>query len=165
MEAGEASTGSLVQAPSGRSSRTNRVGDPRSSENRPDRLSLAHSSLRRSTRGVSVCRPVGCRGSGRALWRRAIRHRGCLLEPSRRHLHVRHHGRGVRIRNPALLRLATMVRGADTARPEFRRKLPVCSRHPWASLACMRTILSSSKPDAALRRLLSLVPRCHRRDA
>ena len=44
---------------------------------------------------------VGCRGSGRALWRRSIRHRGCLLEPSGRHLHVRHHGRGVRIRHRA----------------------------------------------------------------
>ena len=30
-----------------------------------------------------------------------VRHRGCILEPSGRHLHVRHHGRGVRIRHPA----------------------------------------------------------------
>jgi rhodanese-related sulfurtransferase len=58
------------------------VGNPRSSEDRPDRLSLAHSSLRRSTRRISVCTSIGCRGSGRAFWRRTIRHRGCLLEPS-----------------------------------------------------------------------------------
>ena len=83
------------------SSGKNRVGDPRASKNRPDRLPLAHSPLRRSTRGFSVCRSVRCRRCGRALWRRSIRHRGCILEPSGRHLHVRHHGRGVRIRHPA----------------------------------------------------------------
>ena len=66
----------------------NCVGDPRSSEDRPDRVSLAHSPLRRSDRRVSVCASVGCCGSGRAFRRRAIRHRGCLLEPSGRHLHV-----------------------------------------------------------------------------
>ena len=40
----------------------------------------------------------------------------CLLEPSRRALHLRCDGRGVRPCDRPLLRLATIVRGADTAR-------------------------------------------------
>ena len=61
--------------------------------------------------------PSEVAGGRRALRRDAVRHRGRVLEPSRRALHLRRHGRGVRPRDASRShRLATIVRGADTAR-------------------------------------------------
>ncbi len=47
---------------------------------------------------------------------------------------------------PPLLRLANIVRGADTARPELSPEAPAYSPPHWASPACMPTICNSSKP-------------------
>src|SRR5262245_47313746 len=66
------------------------------------------------------------------------------------------------LKTPPLLHLATMVRGADTARPELS---PPGSRPPRGILGpishvCGRSGATRSR-DAVLRRLLSLVSRCH----
>ena len=48
---------------------------------------------------------------------------------------------------PAMLRLATMVRAADTgAARSLPRRRPACSRHRSACRGCMMTISSSSRP-------------------
>ena len=100
------------------------MGDPRASENRPDRLPLAHSPLRRSTRGFSVCRSVRCRRCGRGLGGAPFdiedvfwSHRGDAYTFDTM---VEEFGLGT----PPLLRLANMVRGADTARPELSPEAP-----------------------------------------
>ena len=76
-------------------------------------------------RGVSVRGAVrGCRGR-RALRRRALRHRERVLEPSRRALHLRRHGRGVRPRDAGrCCGWPRIVRGADTARPDLAPEAP-----------------------------------------
>jgi hypothetical protein len=65
---------------------------------------------------------------------------------------------------PPLLRLATMVRGADTARPELS---PEAAGLLAASLGLSHVLgrLGTARSrDVALRRLVSLVARCHGRD-
>jgi hypothetical protein len=61
--------------------------------------------------------------------------------------------------------LAIMVRGADTAQPELSPEAPGLLA---ASLGLSRMYaddLEQLDADASLRRPLSLVPRCHRRNA
>ena len=90
-------------------------------EGRPDRLPLADPPLRRSGGNHPLRRAGGGGGRRRAHGRGAIRCRGRVLEPSRRTVHLRRDGRGVRPGRPCRARtaLATIVRGADTARPEI----------------------------------------------
>ncbi len=65
-------------------------------ESGPGRLPLADPAVRRSRRGVPVRGAGGGGGHGRAIWRHAVRHRGLLLEPPRRAMHLRRHDPGVR---------------------------------------------------------------------
>ena len=54
----------------------------------------------------------------------AVRHRRGVLEPPRRNLHLRRDDRGTGARFPALVRLAAIVRGADTARLDLAPEAP-----------------------------------------
>ena len=124
-----------------------RLGDARAAEDRPHRLSLADPAVHRSERGVSVRGAVGGGRGRRALQRRPLRHRKHLLEPSRRTMHVRRDGRGVRAGDAA-----DAAAGDHGARRRHRaarslvRKRPACSRHRWACRGCMTTISNSSRP-------------------
>ena len=147
------------QAPAARREGPHRVGDARAAQGRPHRLPLADPALRRSRRGVPVRGAVRGGGRRRALQGDAVRHRGHVLEPSRRRLHLRHHDRGVRPQAAPLLQLAAIVRGADTARLDLA---PQSAGLLAASLGLSRMYPRRSRAarsrHGALRCLLSLVP-------
>ena len=136
-------------------------------ESRPHRLPVADPPLRRSERRVPV-RAAG-RGDGgrRALRRDALRRRrqcsgatAASAAPSTSM--VEEFG----LRQRAAVRLATIVRGADTARLGSRAGSggPACRvARPFAHV--FRRPRAARGRHAALRRLLSLVPRRHGRDA
>ena len=115
-------------------------------QGRPHRLSLADPPLHRSQRGVSVRHAVGGDGRRRALQRHAVRHRGRVLEPSRRDLHLRHDDRGVRAQD----RTAAAVWPRSCAAPTppastSRRRRLGCSPPRSATRACIATISRSSR--------------------
>ena len=99
---GRPAAGAGRQAAAPRRAGPHRLGDARAAEDRPHRLPLADPPLRRSRRGVPVRRAVRGAGRGGPLRRDALRHRGRVLEPPRRALHLRRHGRGVRPRDTGL---------------------------------------------------------------
>ena len=89
-----------------------------------------------------------------------------VLEPPRRAVHVRRHGRGVRPGEPSRSSGSrSIVRGADTARPDLvpEGAGPAC-RLARAVAHVRRGSRAARGRHAALRRLLPLVPRRHRRD-
>ena len=142
-----------------------RLGDALAAQDRPHRLPLADPPLRRSARGLPLRRARGGRGRGRAVRRDALRHRGGVLEPSRRALHLRHDARRVRARD-ARARSAGLHRPRrrhGAARPRARgcgaaRRLP----RPLAHVR--RRPRAARGRHGALRRLLPLGARRHRRD-
>ena len=102
-------------------------------------------------RGVPVRRAGRGRGRRRALRRHALRHRRRLLEPPRRALHLRRHGRGVRPREPSRSSASPRSSAAPTRRASIlRRKPPACSPPRSACRACTPTISSSSRPACSL---------------
>ena len=96
LEGGKAAAARHPQAAAARRQGTHRLGDAGPAEGRPHRLPLADPPLRRSQRGVPVCRAVRSGRRGRAFQRGAVRHRERVLEPPRRALHLRRDDRGVR---------------------------------------------------------------------
>ena len=113
---GRPAAGARGQAAAARRAGAHRLGDPRAAEDRPDRLPLADPPLRRPRRRVPVRGAGRGRGRGRAVRRDAVRHRGRVLEPPRRALHLRRDGRRVRARH----RAAAAPR-PDRARRRHRR--------------------------------------------
>ena len=109
---------------------------------------MADPPLRRSGRRVPVRGAGRGRGRGGAVRRRPVRRRGRVLEPSRRDLHLRHHGRGVR----ASRTRAAAASGDDRARRRYgtastwRRRRRGCWPPRWACRACTPTISPSSRP-------------------
>ena len=110
--------------------------------------------------------PPEVAGVGERLRRRAVRRRGRVLEPSRRTLHLRHDGRGVRPRPACRARRGSRSSCAAPTppAPSSRRRRRACSPPRSACRASMPTISSSSRRACRLRRLLPLVPRRGRRD-
>src|SRR5690606_28615932 len=102
----------------------------------------------------------------RSLRRDTLRYRGCVLEPSRRQVLVRHNGRGVRPRDrtapaPCHHRAWRRYR-ALRSRPAGGR--PARSIARAVALVHRRSQAARSR-HVALRRVLSLVPRRRRRGA
>ena len=101
------------------------LGNAITAQDRPHRVPVADPPLHRSQRGIPVRRGSRSPSRGRAVQRNAFRHGERVLEPSRRTVHVRRDGRGVRARDRRRLqRLATMVRAADTGRLDLSPEAP-----------------------------------------
>ena len=105
--------------PAPRSTGPNGLGDARAAEDRPHRLPLADPPLRRSGRRVPVRCAARSAGRRRAIRCDAVRHRGRVLEPSRRACTFDTMIAEFGLTTEPLIRLATIVRGADTARPDL----------------------------------------------
>ena len=87
-----------AKVPQPRPDGPHRLGDARPAQGRPDRLPLADPPLRRSRRRLPVRRAVRSGGRRRTVRRHAVRCRRRVLEPSRRQMHLRYDGRGIRPR-------------------------------------------------------------------
>ena len=137
-----------AKLPRARREGPHRLGHPRAAEDRPHRLPLADPPLRRSERGVPVrgavrkCVAVGERFNAapfdieNVFWS----HRGelCTFD-----VMIEEFG----LATPPLLRLAAMVRGADTGRLDLSPEAPgllAASLGPVAHVSM--TISSSSRP-------------------
>ena len=142
------------------------LGDPRAPEDRPHRLSLADPALRRSACRLPLRGAGGGRGRSRSVRRRAVRHRGRVLQPPRRACtfdtmleefglatEPLHASRGDRARR----RYGAARSRAGGGRPAR------CVARSVAHV--FRRSRAARGRDAALRRLLPLVPRRRRRDA
>ena len=146
--------------------RTHRLGHPRTAEGRSHRLSLADPPFRRSPRRVPVRRTRrGRRPSRSGSARRRSTSKACsgaiAARPAPSIVMVEEFG----LATEPLLRLATIVRGADTGRMDLA---PQAAGLLAASLGLSRMYADDlAQLDAgldALRRVLPLVPRRDRRD-
>jgi hypothetical protein len=91
--------------------------------------------------------PAEVAGVAERFGRDALRRRGRVLEPSRRALHLRRHGRGVRPGASGLCRGSLRSCAAPTRRGwTSRPRPPGCLPRRSACRACMPTISSSSRP-------------------
>ena len=90
------------------------LGDARTAQGRPHRLPVAHPPLRRSRAVFLFVAPAEVM-AWRSVSGPRLRCRGRALEPSRRPLHLRRDGRGVRARHRAAAPLCAIVRGAEPA--------------------------------------------------
>ena len=123
------------------------LGHAGTPKDRPHRLPLADPALRRSRRGLPVRRAAGGRGGRRSVRRHALRYRERVLEPSRRTVHLRRHGRGVRPGEPSRCSASHASFAAPTRHgPTSRRKPPDCSPFRSACRGCTPTTSRSSRP-------------------
>ncbi|CAA9222924.1 MAG: Superoxide dismutase SodM-like protein ChrF, partial [uncultured Craurococcus sp.] len=147
--------------PAARPAGAHRLGHALPAEDRPHRLPLADPALRGPRRRVPVrgaLRGGRCR---RALRRHALRHRGRVLEPPGRGLHLRHNGRGVRAAllgcaRPAGPDRARRRHGAARPHPAIRRP---ARRFPGVFPHVPRRPPPTRRRHGALRRLLPVEPR------
>src|SRR6267154_4654803 len=160
LEAGRTAHRPRRQDSEARRTRPNRLGHAVPPEDRSNRLPVANPPVHRTQRRLPVRHGGRSPNRGRAVRRDAVRRGERVLEPSRRSVHVRRDGRGVRARDAA-----PATPGDDGARRRYRtsRSLSGSGRParglPRPVAHVRRRPRAVERRDAAVRRVLSMVPR------
>ena len=146
LEEGQRAAGPHRQAAAARRQGPHGMGDAQPAQGRPHRLPLADPALHRSQCGISLRPAVGGHGRRRTVQRDALRHRGRVLEPSRRYLHLRHHDRGVRrSRQPHCCSSPRSCAAPTRRAPTSLRNRQACLPRRSATRACTGTISRNSR--------------------